>query len=131
MVESQDLESISFNSSIVENLGSDYWEKLCVRPVQERLRLWLDSYFAILWSCDEKENEGEHDEAVIMLAFLPEQSEYYIEFQYNPEEHRKMLLRLKTVAEKYLSQSLIETIDWSQGPIKHSNTTETFTMYPC
>lgn len=80
----------------------------CQDTITEEVRLWIDNSTLILWSCVDDGHGSEHDEAALLF-------EYYEKIM----EHLKQpdALKVKAMndsARKYLSDTFVDTIDWSR-----------------
>lgn len=77
--------------------------------LQEEVRMWIVDYLFIIWSCLNDTEGGAHEEAVV-LGFMTD-----IEGFEGPS-FQEMMQKQKLNIKKFLSQDLINNIDWNFAP---------------
>lgn len=118
-----DKDSITLRSTIY-NFNNPVSVATCHPELQEEIRMWVEKKFIIIWSC--VGDEEEHDEAVMFGTFV--NMGVYVH-DLPEEDYKQMMQVLKVVAGKYMSQGVIESIDWDQGSARRSRGPGD--MYPC
>lgn len=84
---------------------------LCQDTITEEVRLWRDNNTLIIWSCVDIGNGTEHDEAALVFEFYENSMESYRE----TPDLLDVLKAMNVSVRKYLSDTFVEAIDWSQG----------------
>lgn len=121
--EVMDKDSITLRNTIY-NFNNPVSVATCHPELQEEIRMWVEKKFIIIWSC--VGDEREHDEAVMFGTFV--NMGVYVH-DLPEEDYKQMMQVLKVVAGKYMSQGVIESIDWDQGSARRSRGPGD--MYPC
>lgn len=101
----------------------------CHDLLTEDIRFWVDGNFTIVWSCVEM-NENEHDEAVLMLIEEP-LSQRVDKLLLDPIWIQDKLSRLNDTARKYLSEPLLDRIDWSPEESQLFPKTDNNSLFMC
>lgn len=94
-------------------------ELKCFKRPIETVRIWYDGQFVIIWSCVGISTK-QHDEGVIIARTKNNQQ--------NPSDIMKSL---QTMARKYLSESIMEKIDWSPTILKRNSKPTYIKTYKC
>lgn len=104
----------TFNSTVYNTpsgSGRPPTRSHCHSTIVERVRVWYDTDYLIIWACIDNATSNDHEEALLVATKLkPEipgsplttQSIYF-----------QALFRFRRIAGKYLIGSLIEAINWS------------------
>lgn len=77
----------------------------CHKNITERVRIWIDDFVIIIWSCV-SDTTKYHDEAVLIMRL------YRIENK-NANSSEMIMVIAKSIARKYLADNLMDQIDWS------------------
>lgn len=121
----------AFLQTNIEQLHDDRSRKsvnlsVCPTHTNDEVRLWSDGGFLIIWSCVDDLETGNHDEAVLtsydqmdLLLNLP------------PAEYNDRMQTLKTFAESYISQDMLQAIDWTQPNIYTQKDSDPLTSFKC
>lgn len=76
----------------------------CNNLIIEDVRIWFEGPFTVIWSCVSAENHTMHDEAVLIITTL---------LTYRSQKGIFAIMQeLNKTARKYLSDSLLDTINW-------------------
>lgn len=98
-------DEITLNSSINYDPES---RSMCYIWITEKVKLWFDGDFLFIWCCVNAVN-GTHDEAVIIISMDLKYSWDLVD----KYAANKYLNRVKAIARKYISDQILNTIDWS------------------
>lgn len=75
--------------------------ELCPTPIYEEVRIWYEGPLTFIWSCAEGENQGEHEESLIIKDDL-----LFNLSQRNPSTQEEV----RAAASKYMSRNLVDLI---------------------
>lgn len=98
----------------------------CHPVIDVNVRMWLDGQFLIIWSC--KENlDRYHEEAVLLVALL---NSPHATYHGHGKEYWQMMKRLKETVRKYLTEPLLNKIQWT-GEIGFGHSSMDTDPLPC
>lgn len=96
------------NSSITINTTLNFANDTVICAAKsEEIRIWYEGIYVFVWSCVDRKDHSEHDQALIVGAVQ-------ITSKFNPTDvSKERTQEVKTLAKNYLTNDLIEFIDLS------------------
>lgn len=87
----------------------------CQDTITEEVRLWIDNSTLILWSCVDDGHGTEHDEAALVFDYYERMPGKFVR-----PDVLVVMKAMNVSARKYLSDTFLDTIDWSRDPTNKS-----------